>query len=63
MNELIRTITEKTGIPSDKAETAANVVIDFLKEKLPDSFAAQIDSILKGGSQDDLTEGSKTIIR
>src|SRR5437588_7195804 len=35
MDELINLITEKTGIPPDVAKPAAEVVIGFLKQKLP----------------------------
>ena len=35
MDELINQITERTGIPHDVAKQAADVVIGFLKQKLP----------------------------
>jgi hypothetical protein len=46
MDELINQITEKTGIPHDVAKQAADVVIGFLKQKLPGPVGAQIDTAL-----------------
>lgn len=46
MDELINLITEKTGIPHDTAKQAADVVIGFLKQKLPAPVGSQIDKVL-----------------
>ena len=46
MEELINQITERTGIPHDVAKQAADVVIGFLKQKLPGPVGAQIDTAL-----------------
>ena len=46
MDELINQITERTGIPHDVAKQAADVVIGFLKQKLPAPIGSQIDSVL-----------------
>jgi len=35
MDELIKRITEKTGISEDQARSAVTTVTGFLKEKLP----------------------------
>jgi hypothetical protein len=50
MNELIQRLIDKTGIPEDKARTALDVVVNFLKEKLPAPVAAQLDGLMAGGS-------------
>ena len=39
MDELIKRITEKTGISEDQARTAVTTVSGFLKEKLPAPLA------------------------
>lgn len=58
MEELIKLVSQKTGLPQDKAKVAVETVIKFLKTKLPPSIAAQIDAILAGGNvQDALTKG------
>lgn len=50
MNEIIQRLIERTGLPEDKATTAVETVIGFLKEKLPAPVASQIDSVLHGDS-------------
>lgn len=48
MDELVKRITEKTGISEDQARTAINTVTGFLKEKLPAPMASQIDNAVSG---------------
>ena len=48
MDEIIKRITEKTGISEDQARTAVTTVSGFLKEKLPAPLAGQIDNVLSG---------------
>ena len=48
MDELIKRITEKTGISEDQARSAVTTVTGFLKEKLPAPIAGQIDNVLSG---------------
>jgi hypothetical protein len=58
MEELVKLISQKTGLPPDKARLAAETVINFLKKKLPPAIAGQLDAVLAGGSlPDDLTKG------
>ena len=57
MNELINLVSQKTGLPQDKATVAVDTVVNYLKSKLPASVAGQLDAVLKGGSlPDDLTK-------
>jgi len=46
MNELVGIIVKKTGIPEATARTIVNLVIDFLKKKLPAPVGPQIDMLL-----------------
>ena len=48
MDELINTLSQKTGLPADKARVAVDMVVNFLKAKLPASVAGQVDSALTG---------------
>jgi hypothetical protein len=48
MDELIKRITEKTGISEDQARTAVTTVTGFLKEKLPAPIAGQVDIAISG---------------
>jgi hypothetical protein len=52
MNEIIQRIVDKTGLPEDKANAALDVVMNFLKEKLPPPMASQVDSLMAGGTAD-----------
>ncbi len=46
MDELIKMLTEKTGLPDDKARLAIETVIGFLKQRLPNSVGEQINTCL-----------------
>ena len=48
MDEIVKLVAQKTGLSEDKAKTAVETVIGFLKDKLPGPIAGQIDSVLGG---------------
>lgn len=48
MDQIVNMIQERTGIDADKARTAADTVVGFLKDKLPSPLAGQIDSVIGG---------------
>ena len=48
MDELITLVSKKTGLPKEQAKMAVNVVLDFLKKKLPAPVAAQVEAVLSG---------------
>lgn len=50
MNELVNLIVKKTGIPKETAEQVVKIVIQFLKDKLPDTFDALVDKVLVAGN-------------
>jgi hypothetical protein len=52
MDELIKLVAKKVGIPEAQAKMAVETVIGFLKQKLPAPIAAQIDTVLGGGMPD-----------
>jgi ribosomal protein L7/L12 len=47
MEELIKRVSERTGMPEDKAKTAIETVVGFLKERLPAPIASHVDSALE----------------
>ncbi len=47
MKELVNLIVKKTGIPAATAQTVVNIVLDYLKKKLPAPVAGQLDGLLK----------------
>ncbi|MEM7114798.1 MAG: DUF2267 domain-containing protein [Chloroflexota bacterium] len=49
MDELVKMVSEKTGLPEAQAQQAAEAVLEFLKDKLPGPVAGQIDNVLEGG--------------
>ena len=58
MDELIKLVAQKTGIPQDKARVAVDTVMNFLKKKLPPTIAGQLDALRAGGKLPDDLMGS-----
>lgn len=48
MDELIKLVVAKTGIPEKTAKVAVNTVIEFLKERLPEPLAGRLDDVIEG---------------
>ncbi len=46
MDELVNLVMQKTNLPQATAQKAVNVVVDYLKKKLPAPIAGQIDNAL-----------------
>ncbi len=46
MNELVNLIVKKTGIPQATAQTIVNLMVDYLKKKLPGPVASELDVLL-----------------
>ncbi len=58
MQELIKLVSQKTGMTEDKAKVAVDTVISYLKKNLPAPISAQIDNLLGGtGTVEDLAKG------
>ncbi len=51
MDQLINTVSEKTGLSHEQAKSAAEAVIGFLKDKLPAPAAGMLDSAIGGGGE------------
>ena len=54
-SEIAGLVSKKVGIPADKSLQAVEVVLNFLKQKLPPTVAGQFDAILAGNV--DLSDG------
>ena len=50
MEQLVRQITERTGISEQQAQQAVETVLTFLKGRLPAPLAGQLDNALAGDS-------------
>ncbi len=48
MDELINLVSSKVGISTDQASQAVNVVLGFLKDRLPAPIASQVEGLLSG---------------
>jgi len=61
MDELVKLVSQKTGLSEEMAKTAVETVVGFLKKKLPAPVAGQIDSVLSGAGPtkgvEDLAKG------
>jgi nucleoid DNA-binding protein len=56
--ELVRMVAQKTGLPEEKARTATETVIGYLKERLPASVGSQLENVGgAGGGVGDMARG------
>ncbi|HWR34456.1 MAG TPA: hypothetical protein VN622_01135 [Clostridia bacterium] len=56
MNELIEQLKSRVGIDNDKAQSAVQTVMEFLKQRLPAPIASQLDSALSGGGAEGIKD-------
>ena len=56
MNELIEQLKSRVGLDDQKAHSAAQTVLEFLKQRLPAPVAAQVDSVVSGGGVEGLKD-------
>ena len=57
MDELVKLVSQKTGLPEDKSRLAVQTVLDYLKKKLPAPVASQIDTVLASGNVGNVAKG------
>lgn len=60
MDEIVKLVSEKSGISESQARTAVETVLGYLQDKLPAPLDEQVEKVLKGGSVDlsgDLKKG------
>ena len=50
MDEIIRQVTERAGISEAQARTAVETVVGFLKNRLPEPLAGQLDGLVGGAA-------------
>jgi hypothetical protein len=48
MDQLISQITQKTGISDQQARDTVQIVVGFIKEKLPSGMGSQLDALMAG---------------
>lgn len=59
MDELVQIVSQKTGLSEEMSRVAVEAVLKYVKDKLPDPIAGQIDNLLKGGEIGDLGDLAK----
>ncbi len=52
MDEVIQQLKSRVGLDDDKARSAAQTVVEFLKQRLPGPVGSQLDSAISGGGMD-----------
>lgn len=57
MDELMQAIQQRTGLPADKAQGAAQAALDFLKERLPAGIGDKLEDMISGNA-DAISEGA-----
>jgi hypothetical protein len=61
MDELVKAISERTGLSEKQSRQAAETAVSFIKERLPEPMAGQLDNLLSGeglaGGADNLIKG------
>jgi hypothetical protein len=57
VDELIKTIQDKTGLPVDKAQDVIETVVNFIADKLPGSIGDQVKGFLDEGDAGEGGEG------
>ncbi len=50
MQELIKLVTEKTGISESQAKSAVETVVGFIKDKMPGGLGGQVESFISGNA-------------
>jgi uncharacterized protein (DUF2267 family) len=48
MDELVKMVAQKVGITEAQAKQAVGIVLSFLKDRLPEPMAGQVDAVLEG---------------
>lgn len=54
MQDLINTVTEKTGLSEEMASQAVEAVMSFMKDKLPESIGDNLEGMLSGEGETDV---------
>ncbi len=52
MDELVELVSQKTGLSEEKSRQAVEIVLEYLKERLPAPIGGQLENILSGAEGD-----------
>lgn len=56
MDEIVKEIVLKTGLPEAQAREVAQTVVNSIKQRLPAALAAQVDGFLNSQQSDDIAK-------
>ena len=54
MDELKKRLMEKVGLGEEKSQDAIEVVLDFIKEQLPETLRGMVDGFVSGDDDNPL---------
>ena len=57
MDELVKLVSEKSGLNAEMSEMVVKLVLDYVKKKLPAPVGAQLDAVLGADSAMDALGG------
>lgn len=57
MDELVKSVADRVGISEDQAKKAVDIIVGYLKQRLPDSVSGQVDHLLASGRAADAAKG------
>lgn len=60
MDDLVKLVSKEANIPEEKAQKATETVIAFLKEKLPEPMASQIEGAL---DNPEVLKGAESLLK
>jgi hypothetical protein len=58
LNELVESVSQKTGLSQDQAQAAVEAVIGLLKQRLPAPLAEMLGSLVPTGAASAATAGA-----
>lgn len=59
MEELVNLVSKKTGLSKEQSQQAAEIVVDYIKKKMPPTLGSQLDAFLSG--ENDLTDAANLL--
>lgn len=62
MDEIVKAVAEKTGMPADQVRPVVQAVIGELKQRLPAPIAGQLDGLLGTGGAGQMLDQASSLL-